>query len=114
MFRGAHVALARDIPFSAVYFTTYEAMKDFQRIYFEKSSIKELGTVNNLLGGAVAGAVATTFTNPMDVVKTRLQTQSELPLEDRRYKGVIDAFVKIARYDLCSPFLSSCTDFSCE
>jgi hypothetical protein len=73
-------------------------MKDIQRVYFEKSSIGELSTMNHLIGGAVAGAVATTATNPMDVVKTRLQTQSELPIEDRRYKGVIDAFFKIARF----------------
>ena len=36
---------------------------------------------STLVSGAVAGAVAAVFTNPLDIVKTRLQTQSLAPLQ---------------------------------
>lgn len=42
----------------------------------------------HLLGGAGAGVVASGFTNPFDVAKTRLQTQGDV---GKRYGGMLDA-----------------------
>jgi hypothetical protein len=41
----------------------------------------------------LAGAIATTFTIHVDVVKTRLQTQ--LSLEKVEYNGILDTYKKI-------------------
>lgn len=70
MFSNAHVALMRDAPFALLYFSCYEAMKDVQRLALVKESNESLGTVNHLIGGAVAGSVATALTIPFDVLKT--------------------------------------------
>ncbi|KAI8621415.1 mitochondrial carrier domain-containing protein [Chytriomyces sp. MP71] len=51
--------------------------------------------------GAIAACGAVTITNPMEVVKTRLQLQGELartsPNTPKQYNGALSAFVKIAR-----------------
>jgi solute carrier family 25, member 34/35 len=52
--------------------------------------------------GGLAGAGATVFTNPMDVVKTRMQLQGELLARSEhttRYRGIVHALYVIARAD---------------
>jgi hypothetical protein len=98
-FSGYGVTLLRDAPFAAIYFTTYDIMK---HIVLKLDENNESGNVINakrqtkqLLAGACSGAIATTCTIPIDVVKTRLQTQGKLG--ERHYDGVRDAFIKIYR-----------------
>ncbi|XP_068629644.1 solute carrier family 25 member 35-like [Battus philenor] len=52
--------------------------------------------------GGLAGAGATVFTNPMDVLKTRYQLQGELRAKSEtttRYRGIFHAIYVIARND---------------
>ncbi|EGC40006.1 hypothetical protein DICPUDRAFT_25909 [Dictyostelium purpureum] len=49
------------------------------------------------VSGSLASICATTVTNPIELVKTRLQLQGELQLSARIYSGVVDAFKKIYR-----------------
>ncbi|KAM3961271.1 solute carrier family 25 member 35 [Aphomia sociella] len=56
----------------------------------------------DFLIGGLAGAGATIFTNPIDVVKTRMQLQGELRTRSEqttRYKGMFHALYVIARAD---------------
>jgi len=95
-FSYTHAALLRDIPFSVIYFSFYEFAKTIQTNLMKKYD-KKMGTVNHLISGGLAGMVATSATIPLDVIKTRLQTQAVLPPEERIYKGVRHAFLEIAR-----------------
>ena len=73
LFSGYKATLLRDLPFSAIQFTFYE---QFQRI--AKESVgpgKEIGLALEILTGASAGGLAGVLTCPMDVVKTRIQTE---------------------------------------
>lgn len=83
LFHGYKATLYRDLPFSALQFMFYEQGQSWSRQW--KGS-RDIGWQLQLLTGAVAGGLAGTITCPLDVVKTRLQTQlhpeSPLPFID--------------------------------
>ena len=58
-----------NIPFTAVHFSVYETAKIFLRGHEEESLPVQL------IAGGTAGAAAAASTNPLDVVKTRLQLE---------------------------------------
>jgi len=96
LFSYAHVSIMRDLPFSAVYFCLYDFLKTTQTKY-KASRGETLTPINNMISGGVAGLTATTVTIPLDVIKTKLQTQASLPPADRVYSGVIQTFLGILR-----------------
>lgn len=73
LYKGASACLLRDVPFSAIYFPTYNHLK---RDYFGESPSKKLGVLQLLTAGAIAGMPAAYLTTPCDVIKTRLQVEA--------------------------------------
>jgi solute carrier family 25 aspartate/glutamate transporter 12/13 len=73
LYKGASACLLRDVPFSAIYFPTYNHLK---RDYFGESQTKSLGIIQLLTAGAIAGMPAAYLTTPCDVIKTRLQVEA--------------------------------------
>lgn len=72
MFSGYKATLFRDLPFSAIQFAFYEQE---QRLARDWIGHKDIGLPLEILTGASAGGMAGIITCPMDVVKTRIQTQ---------------------------------------
>ncbi|OAA77000.1 Mitochondrial carrier domain protein [Akanthomyces lecanii RCEF 1005] len=72
MFHGYKATLYRDLPFSALQFMFYEQFQTWARQYKQS---RDIGVGFELLTGATAGGLAGVITCPLDVVKTRLQTQ---------------------------------------
>lgn len=82
-FYGYRATLCRDLPFSALQFAFYEKFRQWSFIYEGKSSnlnngasSRELSLTAEILTGALAGGIAGIITTPLDVFKTRLQTQN--------------------------------------
>lgn len=73
LYKGATACLLRDVPFSAIYFPTYSHLK---KDVFGESPTKELGILQLLSAGAIAGMPAAYLTTPCDVIKTRLQVEA--------------------------------------
>jgi len=73
LYKGASACLLRDVPFSAIYFPTYNHLK---KDLFGESQTKKLGIMQLLLSGAIAGMPAAYLTTPCDVIKTRLQVEA--------------------------------------
>eukprot|EP00898_Chlorokybus_atmophyticus_P008994 jgi/Chlat1/9096/Chrsp97S08418 len=69
-YRSYRTTVIMNIPFTAAHFATYESAKKFIG-----NDGEEEGLMTHMTAGALAGAVASAVTNPLDVVKTRLQTQ---------------------------------------
>lgn len=89
VYRGASACLLRDIPFSAIYFTSYAALR---RHLTPPDGAEKYG-FETLVAGTAAAIPAALITNPADVVKTRLQTIAR-PGETS-YHGIKDCFTKV-------------------
>jgi len=72
LFYGYKATIFRDLPFSALQFTFYEQGQTWSRQWMKS---REIGLPLELLTGAAAGGLAGVITCPLDVVKTRIQTQ---------------------------------------
>ncbi|KAI9790457.1 MAG: mitochondrial aspartate-glutamate transporter agc1 [Peltula sp. TS41687] len=83
LYKGASACLLRDVPFSAIYFPTYNHLK---RDYFGEGPNKKLGILQLLASGALAGMPAAYLTTPCDVIKTRLQVEARKG--ETRYSGL--------------------------
>lgn len=72
LFHGYRATICRDLPFSALTFFFYEMFKRRAREY---KGDQDMGLFFETLSGAAAGALAGALTTPLDVIKTRIQTQ---------------------------------------
>ena len=72
LFYGYKATIFRDLPFSALQFAFYEQGQTWARQWKQS---REIGLPLELLTGATAGGLAGVITCPLDVVKTRIQTQ---------------------------------------
>lgn len=66
----------RDLPFSALQFAFYEQFQKWAKAYRKSHDI---GLGLEILTGGAAGGLAGAITCPLDVVKTRVQTQLRTP-----------------------------------
>lgn len=91
LYKGASACLLRDVPFSAIYFTTYAHLK--KDLYREGENGKKLSFLETLFAAGIAGMPAAYLTTPADVIKTRLQSEAKKGYST--YTGNLDAFTKI-------------------
>jgi solute carrier family 25 aspartate/glutamate transporter 12/13 len=92
LYKGANACLLRDVPFSMIYFPTYNHLK---RDLFGESQTQKLGILQLLTAGAIAGMPAAYLTTPCDVIKTRLQVEARKG--DATYNGLVDCAKKVYR-----------------
>eukprot|EP00798_Chlamydomonas_sp_ICE-L_P005886 gene5886-33457_t len=80
LWSGVWATVARDVPFTAIYWSLLEASREEMKLRMgaqrENGSALHSGQVftANLMAGAVSGSLAAGVTTPADVIKTRLQT----------------------------------------
>lgn len=78
LFKGLELTLWRDVPFSGIYWASYEY---FKNMFSNKLQVMENEEYNlflhSFLSGSISGAIAALATNPFDVGKTRLQISIE-------------------------------------
>ena len=76
LFYGYKATLFRDLPFSALQFAFYEQEQEWARHY---AGSRDIGLGLEIATAASAGGLAGAMTCPLDVVKTRIQTQINPP-----------------------------------
>ncbi|BFZ55392.1 hypothetical protein PYCC9005_002433 [Savitreella phatthalungensis] len=72
LFHGYKATIVRDLPYSALTFAFYERFKVWARRIRDSH---DMGLDAEILTGSAAGALGGAITTPLDVVKTRIQTQ---------------------------------------
>ncbi|GAB4818386.1 hypothetical protein N2152v2_005432 [Parachlorella kessleri] len=100
LYRGLTPTLMALLPNWAVYFTVYERLKTTIGTRVGPKHAHSPGV--HMAAAACAGAATMVITNPLWVIKTRLQTQNMgirmgASKNPAMYKGTIDAFMRIAR-----------------
>ncbi|XP_027350330.1 nicotinamide adenine dinucleotide transporter 1, chloroplastic [Abrus precatorius] len=92
MYRGLAPTVLALLPNWAVYFTMYEQLKS---LLHSDDESHHLPIGANMIAASGAGAATTMFTNPLWVVKTRLQTQGMRP-GVVPYRSTLSALRRIA------------------
>lgn len=95
---GFTTTLTMNVPYVAVYFSSYES---FKKLAVDSFHYDGNATHVHLMAGAGAGICSGAFTNPLDVAKTRLQTQGET---GRTYSGMRDAITTLFKEEGTSVF----------
>jgi hypothetical protein len=85
LFSGYKATLFRDLPFSALQFAFYEQEQKWAKQWVGPGN--EIGLPLEILTGASAGGMAGVLTCPMDVVKTRIQTELDPSIYAAAHKG---------------------------
>jgi solute carrier family 25 iron transporter 28/37 len=78
--RAFYLSLPTTMTMNLPYGMIMVSVNDGIRDYLHPGNSGIVGIQNSMIAGAVGGAVAAALTNPLDVVKTRLQTQSLEPV----------------------------------
>ena len=70
LYKGSRACFLRDIPFSAIYFPSYNHLK---MAFMDADGYISPGRL--LMAATIAGAPAAALATPADVIKTRLQVR---------------------------------------
>ncbi|KAK2808314.1 hypothetical protein FQN50_004874 [Emmonsiellopsis sp. PD_5] len=102
LYRGTSITIAREIPFTVLQFSMWEAMKD---AYASRNSGASAASASgsgsapiaagpSALFGSFAGAVAAGLTTPLDVVKTRVMLARRGGSDNVRVRDVVRGIMK--------------------
>ncbi|XP_071387992.1 mitochondrial glutamate carrier 1 [Centroberyx affinis] len=100
LYTGLGATLLRDVPFSIIYFPLFANLNSLGR--HEADSPAPFYW--SFLSGCCAGSTAAVAVNPVDVIKTRLQSLTKGSQEET-YSGVTDCIRRILRHEGPSAFL---------
>ncbi|XP_049850301.1 uncharacterized protein LOC126322419 [Schistocerca gregaria] len=94
LYRGLGPHLFGVVPSRAIYFFTYGTSK---QLYIENLGMNPEGSAASFSAGVTAGAVVVTTTQPIWLVKTRMQLQTKTL--EVKYKNSLDAILKIYKQE---------------
>jgi solute carrier family 25 (mitochondrial S-adenosylmethionine transporter), member 26 len=94
-YQGHIAALCRDVPFRAVQLSLYENARRRYSAWLARRHGRDMVAIENLLMGASIGMATAATTTPLDVVRTRMMSQS--PGAGAAYANVWDCLSKTIR-----------------
>jgi len=92
-FRGFGAALLASLPASTTWMFTYEMSKQ----HLHKAGWGDETPLLHATSGGIAGALSATISNPLEIIKTRMQTQDHTKKGVNLYRSAISGVARIAR-----------------
>eukprot|EP00310_Coccolithus_braarudii_P000777 CAMPEP_0183370918 /NCGR_PEP_ID=MMETSP0164_2-20130417/103869_1 /TAXON_ID=221442 /ORGANISM="Coccolithus pelagicus ssp braarudi, Strain PLY182g" /LENGTH=227 /DNA_ID=CAMNT_0025547397 /DNA_START=21 /DNA_END=700 /DNA_ORIENTATION=+ len=96
LYVGWPAACVLDVTYALIQFT---ALEHFRSVGLALSGGRQLTTAEDSLIGFMTGAVTAVCTEPIDVIRLRLQTQQRGSGRDFGYTGLVDGLAKAARQE---------------
>jgi solute carrier family 25 oxoglutarate transporter 11 len=94
-YSGLSAALMRQAVYGTARIGLHRKLSDY---LIERNDGKPIGFFVKMLSGMASGAVAVCIGTPFDVALVRMQSDSMLPMKERRgYKNVFDALFRILK-----------------
>ncbi|CAG9567958.1 unnamed protein product [Danaus chrysippus] len=90
LYKGITATAARDVSFSIVYFPLFATLNDLGP---RENKADPPPFWWSFISGCSAGSIAALFVNPLDVVKTRMQTIAK-GSNERQYSSILDCITK--------------------
>eukprot|EP00063_Salmo_salar_P050977 XP_014025812.1 PREDICTED: mitochondrial glutamate carrier 1-like [Salmo salar] len=100
LYKGLGATLLRDVPFSIIYFPLFANLNTLGK----RGAQGPAPFYVSFLAGCLAGSTAAVAVNPVDVIKTRIQSMNRGSTEET-YSGVTDCISKILKNEGPSAFL---------
>lgn len=102
---GLGITLLRDVPFSSIYWFGYEKL----RTRFMKRSEPEYMLTYSFLSGAISGITAAVLTNPLDVIKSKIQGNGlEIAADSAQQRKILFTAKSLYREDGLRAFMRGC------
>lgn len=92
LWKGNSATLIRVFPYAAIQWASYE---QYKKLFLEDKRSNEPHTLLHALCGSLAGATATSFTYPLDLLRARLASE----VRTRRYRNVFHGFSVMYRQE---------------
>jgi len=93
-YKGLDSALLRQVLYTSTRLGLFYNIKD----YIVKTKKKQPSMLENVAASLFAGAVGSLLGNPADLALVRMQSDNNLPVNERRnYKNVVDALTRTVR-----------------
>lgn len=96
-YQGYGAALGRDLPFRAIQLTLYENARQRYSTWLHENHNREMSSLENLCMGAITGMATAATTTPLDVIRTRMMSQS--PGCGAAYSNAIDCLVTTVKVE---------------
>lgn len=94
-YSGLSAALMRQAVYGTARIGLHRKLSDY---LIERNDGKPIGFFVKMLSGMASGAVAVCIGTPFDVALVRMQSDSMLPMKERRgYKNVFDALIRMTK-----------------
>ena len=100
LYRAYGATIASFGPFSAIYLMLYEQFKFVcvKQLYDDDIGVHELPAWTLATCACASGAISAVVTNPLDMVKLRMQVQRG-GIYEFGYRNIVDGLTKLAKYE---------------
>ena len=98
LYRGFSPTMIGIIPYAGVSFSTFEMLMRQWTEKAQKEGLEHPTHLQRLISGGVAGLIGQASAYPLDIVRRRMQTASQMGIESSKYSSITGTLRTILKY----------------